>query len=59
MVLESSWLSRRLIRTGRYDDRLGVWADCLCAAAALLITQRDLGDRSAASGDAMRAGGGA
>jgi signal transduction histidine kinase len=48
IVVESGWLSRRLVRARRYDDRLGVWVDCGSAAAALLISQRGLGTRGAA-----------
>ncbi len=48
IVVESAWLSRRLIRRRGYDDRLGVWVDCLSAAAALLISQRGLGTQGAA-----------
>ena len=48
IVAESAWLSRRLIRRRRYDDRLGVWIDCAAAAAALLISQRGIGTRGAA-----------
>jgi anti-sigma regulatory factor (Ser/Thr protein kinase) len=48
VVVESGWLSRRLIRARGYDDRLGVWVDCVSAAAALLISQRGLGTQGAA-----------
>lgn len=48
VVAESAWLGRRLIRAGRYDDRLGVWVDCLSAAAALLVSQAGMGERDAA-----------
>ena len=48
VVVESGWLSRRLVRARRYDDRLGVWVDCGSAAAALLISQRGIGTRGAA-----------
>jgi signal transduction histidine kinase len=48
IVAESGWLSRRIIRARSYDDRLGVWVDCVSAAAALLISQRGLGTRGAA-----------
>jgi hypothetical protein len=48
IVLESGWLSRRLIRARAYDDRLGVWADCMSAAAALLISHGGLGTQGAA-----------
>jgi signal transduction histidine kinase len=48
VIIESGWLTRRLIRAGRYDDRPGVWVDCLSAAAALMISQFGLGERGAA-----------
>jgi anti-sigma regulatory factor (Ser/Thr protein kinase) len=48
IVVESGWLSRRLVRARGYDDRLGVWVDCGSAAAALLISQRGMGTRGAA-----------
>jgi signal transduction histidine kinase len=48
IVVESGWLSRRLLRAGGYDDRLGVWVDCLSAAGAVLISQHGLGTRGAA-----------
>jgi hypothetical protein len=48
IVTESAWLSRRLIRAGKYDDRLGVWMDCASAAAAVLVSQQGLGERDAA-----------
>lgn len=48
IVAESGWLSRRIIRARGYGDRLGVWVDCVSAAAALLISQRGLGTRGAA-----------
>ena len=48
MIAESAWLSRRLIRAGRYDDRLGVWVDCASAAAAVLVSQQGLGASGAA-----------
>jgi len=48
LVIESGWLSRRLVRARGYDDRLGVWVDCVSAAAALLISQRGLGTQGAA-----------
>jgi len=48
IVVESGWLSRRLIRARGYDDRLGVWVDCVSAATALLISQRGLGTQGAA-----------
>jgi signal transduction histidine kinase len=48
VVVESAWLSRRLLRARRYDDRLGVWVDCLSAAGAVLISQRGLGTGDAA-----------
>ncbi|HET7014990.1 MAG TPA: hypothetical protein VFI65_13830, partial [Streptosporangiaceae bacterium] len=48
VAVESGWLSRRLIRAGSYDDRLGVWVDCLSAATALLISQAGMGERGAA-----------
>ncbi|MGD0605757.1 MAG: ATP-binding protein [Streptosporangiaceae bacterium] len=48
IVVESGWLSRRLIRARGYDDRVGVWVDCLSAAAALLISHRGLGTQGGA-----------
>jgi signal transduction histidine kinase len=48
IVAESGWLSHRLIRARRYDDRFGVWVDCMSAATALLISQRGLGTQGAA-----------
>ena len=48
IVVESGWLSRRLIRARGYDDRFGVWVDCVSAATALLISQRGLGTQGAA-----------
>ena len=48
IAVESGWLSRRLLRARSYDDRLGVWVDCLSAAGAVLISQRGIGSRGAA-----------
>jgi signal transduction histidine kinase len=48
MIAESAWLSRRLIRAGKYDDRLGVWVDCASAAAAVLVSRQGLGANGAA-----------
>jgi len=48
IVVESGWLSRRLIRARGYDDRVGVWVDCLSAAAALLISHRGMGTQGGA-----------
>jgi signal transduction histidine kinase len=48
VVAESGWLSRRLIRARGYDDRLGVWVDCVSAATALLISHRGMGTKGGA-----------
>jgi signal transduction histidine kinase len=64
IVVESGWLSRRLIRARGYDDRAGVWVDCLSAAGALLISHRGMGTedgapwaKNVAIGAAIGAGG--
>ena len=48
VVAESGWLSRRLIRARGYDDRLGVWVDCVSAATALLISHHGMGTKGGA-----------
>jgi signal transduction histidine kinase len=42
--VEAAWLGRRIVRSGGYDDRVALWLDTAANAAALLVSQRGLGD---------------
>jgi signal transduction histidine kinase len=47
MGVESAWLTRRIVRAGRYDDRFAMWADTGSSAAALLLSHRGLASSAA------------
>jgi hypothetical protein len=42
LTAESVWLSRRILRAGRYEDPAGMWVDTLSSASALLVSARGL-----------------
>ena len=47
LAAESSWLSRRIVARGRYEDRLGMWVDAVATSAALLASQGGLSEGAA------------
>ncbi len=42
LAAESVWLSRRILRAGRYEDAPAMWADTLTSGAAMLVSSRGL-----------------
>ncbi len=47
LILETSWLLRRMYRASAYDDRTGLWLDAAASASALFVSQRGLGPAAA------------
>ena len=47
LAAESSWLARRIVARGRYEDRLAMWADALATSAALVASQGGLSEDAA------------
>ncbi len=43
-TVESTWLAARLLRRGRYQDRLAMWVDTTFATTGLVVCQAGLGD---------------
>lgn len=42
-VVESAWMSARLLRRGQYQDRVAMWADTAFAASGLVVCKAGLG----------------
>jgi signal transduction histidine kinase len=47
VAVESSWLVRRIVARGRYEDRLGMWVDTVATSAALVASQGGLAEGAA------------
>ncbi|HEX4428013.1 MAG TPA: ATP-binding protein [Frankiaceae bacterium] len=47
VAVESSWLVRRIVARGRYEDRLGMWVDAVTTSAALVASQAGLSEGAA------------